>query len=119
MSEGVYVEETAETDILRLTAQRDEARAMLERVQNFYRETLNEVTDRLSDEVVNVNLLVDKVAEAEARGYRRGVEDAAKVAENAIVPSGLTIRAIRRLLEQTGDTNSPHPENGTGLKSET
>jgi hypothetical protein len=60
----------------------------------------------------------DMIAEAEARGYRRGVEDAAKVAENAIVPSGLTIRAIRRLLEQTSDTDSPHPENGTGLKSE-
>jgi hypothetical protein len=120
MSDSVHVEETAETDILRLTAQRDEARATLERIQNFYRETLNEMAERLSDEVVNVNLLVEENAKAEARGYRRGVEDAI-AAGNANAPIGWPSarRLLMSLLEQTSDSNRPHPENGTGAKSET
>jgi hypothetical protein len=73
--------------------------------------------------------------EAEARGYRRGVEDAAVRCDmelhNGRFPfdatrtdahdrTAMAIRNdIRALLEQTGDSNSPHPGNGTGLKSET
>jgi hypothetical protein len=56
--------------------------------------------------------------EAEARGYRRGVEDAKKAAWKWI-PRCDCREAISALLEQTSDTNSPHPENGTGMKSET
>jgi hypothetical protein len=81
------------------------------------------------------------LAEAEARGYRRGVADAARNVPTNWLDSLLTgpngigvgpyngrhiekltlgVRAkILALLEQTGDTNSPHPENGTGMKSET
>jgi hypothetical protein len=74
------------------------------------------------------------IAEAEARGYRRGVEDARKAiigtldaarTSNSDIREGYELAkaavrvAIDRMPEQTSDTNSPHPENGTGLKSET
>jgi hypothetical protein len=71
---------------------------------------------------------------AEARGYRRGVEDAAKqidgVLEARRLFSQFTLKleetsetyfvlenlrdGLLALLEQTSDSNSPHPENGTG-----
>jgi hypothetical protein len=67
--------------------------------------------------------------QAEARGYRRGVEDAAMVASSNFTNVAQfettyntldKIRsAILALLEQTSDSNRPHPGNGTGLKSET
>jgi hypothetical protein len=59
-----------------------------------------------------------RATEAEARGYRRGVEDAAKVAKSFGDAQDVAYE-ILDLLEQSSDTNSPHPENGTGLKSET
>jgi hypothetical protein len=69
-----------------------------------------------------------ELADAEARGYRRGVEDAAKHLEaeadfEVAEASAMLIWAAAKLrkladAEQTSDTNPPHPENGTGLKSE-
>jgi hypothetical protein len=82
---------------------------------------------RLYEAMVEAKTLARQLAEAEARGYRRGVEDAAEATEEYEIDwrcgpfeNRLYIkRAILALLEQTGHTNSPHPENGTGLKSET
>jgi hypothetical protein len=58
------------------------------------------------------------LAAAEARGYRRGVE---RMAEIVAEYEGVFFaeRCLTEAMEQTSDTNSPHPENGTGLKSET
>jgi hypothetical protein len=70
-----------------------------------------------------------EIERAEARGYRRGVEDAAKHLEaeadfEVAEASAMLIWAAAKLrkladAEQTGDSKRPHPENGTGLKSET
>jgi hypothetical protein len=71
--------------------------------------------------------------EAEARGYRRGVEDAWKVARTHGVHPHLNVfgggpewykhgqaiaEAILALLEQTSDMNSPHPKSGAGASAE-
>jgi hypothetical protein len=61
---------------------------------------------RLYEAMVEAKTLAQQLAQAEARGYRRGVEDAAKVTEITIFPSQPAVRAILALLEQTGDTNS-------------
>jgi hypothetical protein len=70
----------------------------------------------------------DVIAEAEARGYRRGVEDAAGVARawdttgQGHLPNanGYDAQAVRiavnilALLEQTSDSKRPHPKSGAG-----
>jgi hypothetical protein len=71
-----------------------------------------------------------EIEKAESRGYRRGVEDAIAAADreaaNAMAEqdsAGLEVtgiswavarRAIYAFLEQTSDSNSPHPKSGAG-----
>jgi hypothetical protein len=74
----------------------------------------------------------DMISEAEARGYRRGVEDAAGVARTwdttgqGHLPNanGYDAQAVRiavnilALLKQNGNSRSPHPKSGAGASAE-
>lgn len=53
-----------------------------------------------------------EIEKAEARGYRRGVQDAAARLDKFGYSEFRD--AILALLEQTGDTNSPHLESSAG-----
>jgi hypothetical protein len=96
---------------------------------NFVARLIRERDEARSFAAHYVKSLTD---EAEARGYRRGVEDAAGVARtwdttgqghlpNANGYDAQAVRIavnIRALLEQTSDTNSPHPKSGAGASAE-
>lgn len=89
--------------------ERDEARA-----------ELADLKRKITEDWVSVSGDMPGIcAEWEQRGYRRGVQDAAKEAEITIFPSQPAVRAILALLEQTSDSNRPHPGNGAVPKSET
>jgi hypothetical protein len=90
--------------------------------------------EKMSDLNESPLVKLDRIQrEAEARGYRRGVEDAAGVARTwdttgqGHLPNanGYDAQAVRiavnilALLKQNGNSNSPYPRNGTGAKSET
>jgi hypothetical protein len=91
--------------------------------------------EKMSDLNESPLVKLDRIQrEAEARGYRRGrtfgIIDAANHAEKTIseiivgIPMGLTLsreikQAILALLEQTSDTNSPHPKSGAGSSAKT
>jgi hypothetical protein len=79
---------------------------------------MSKAGERLIGAAKEAVLLARQIAEAEARGYRRGVEDAAELLE-PFYDAHQVAEAALAFLEQTKAKNSPHPENGTGLKSET
>jgi hypothetical protein len=100
--------------IERIIKERDEARRELEELDFLRYEGGEESIGR-------------EIEKAEARGYRRGVEDAAAMLKGRaqeISDNGLSVSAVNELRgwvdvilhlrKQTGDKNSPHPENGTG-----
>jgi hypothetical protein len=99
---------------MRLIKERDEARRELEELDFLRYEGGEESIGR-------------EIKKAEARGYRRGVEDAATMLKGRaqeISDNGLRVSAVNELRgwadvilhlwKQTGDKNSPYLPHGTG-----
>jgi hypothetical protein len=76
---------------------------------------MSKAGERLIGAAKEAVLLARQLAEAEARGYRRGVEDAARVTKSFGDAQDVACE-ILHLLEQTSDSNSPHLDTVRGVQ---